>query len=161
MSALTLPEPLSLRTAEDSDLEFLRGVYRGTRWDALEITGWSEEQKLAFVNAQFDTQNAYYRAHYTDAEFLVVLEASRRVGRLYLHRSSQELRVMDIALLPEHRRRGIGAKLMHAILESARASKQRVSLHVELHNPARQWYERLGFRVLEERGIYLFMTRLP
>lgn len=157
----SLPEPLGLRRAADADLDFLRRVYFSTRWAELEVTGWSETQKLEFLRMQFTAQDAHYRAHYPGAEFLVISDANVPVGRLYLYRVSDELRVMDIALLVEHRRRGIGAALLRAILELAQGEHWRVTLHVEHRNPARAWYERLGFRALEDRGVYLFMGWEP
>lgn len=161
MTPLSLPASLALRPATDEDAAFLSEVYFSTRWVELEVTGWSDAQKLEFLRMQFTAQDTHYRAHYDGAEFLVVLESGVPVGRLYLHASSQELRVMDIALLTQHRRRGIGAALMHALLESARGSGRRVTLHVEHQNPARFWYERLGFQSLEDRGVYLFMGWSP
>jgi hypothetical protein len=32
-----------------------------------------------------------------------------------------------------------------------------VRIHVERQNPALALYERLGFRLLEDRGVYLFL----
>jgi ribosomal protein S18 acetylase RimI-like enzyme len=161
MPTLTLPAPLSLRLASSADLEFLQSVYFSTRWAELEVTGWSDAQKLEFLGMQFRAQDTHYRAHYPSSEFLVVLEGDVRIGRVYLDETASELRVMDIALLLEHRRRGIGAALMRAILESARGSGKSVTLHVEHQNPARAWYERLGFTTLEDRGVYLFMGWTP
>jgi ribosomal protein S18 acetylase RimI-like enzyme len=157
----SLPEPLTCRLAQDGDLEFLRRVYFGTRWAELEVTGWSDARKLEFLTMQFDMQDVHYRAHYPGAEFLIVLEGNLSVGRLYLYRVNDELRVMDIALLPEHRGRGIGATLMQTLLEAARGAGIRVTLHVEHQNPARGWYERLGFVPLEDRGVYLLMGWSP
>ena len=154
---LQLPAPISLRLADSGDLEFLRAVYASTRWEELSVTGWDDAQKLAFLEMQFHAQDTHYRAHYSSAEFLVVLEERRPVGRLYLDSDTAELRVMDIALLTPHRGRGLGRSLMQAVLERAREAGQRVTLHVEHQNPARFWYERLGFRALEDRGVYLFM----
>jgi ribosomal protein S18 acetylase RimI-like enzyme len=161
MTLLSLPVSLSLRLVTDDDAAFLSEVYFSTRWAELEITGWSDAEKLEFLRMQFKAQDTHYRTHYDDAEFLVVVESGVPVGRLYLHALAQELRVMDIALLTQHRRRGIGAALMHAVLEFARGSGRRVTLHVEHQNPARFWYERLGFRAVEDRGVYLFMAWSP
>jgi ribosomal protein S18 acetylase RimI-like enzyme len=106
---------------------------------------------------QFRAQDTHYRAHYPRAQFLILLEGDTAVGRLYLDDHPAELRVMDIALLTEHRARGLGRAMMHAILKRARHAGQIVTLHVEHQNPARAWYERLGFREVEDRGVYLFM----
>jgi ribosomal protein S18 acetylase RimI-like enzyme len=155
--SLHLPAPLHVRESTSDDLEFLQRVYFSTRWEELEITGWSEVHKLGFLHMQFQAQDMHYRAHYPGAEFLVVLRGDEPVGRIYLYATPTELRIMDIALLPEHRGHGHGRALMHAALQGARADHKIVTLHVEHQNPARVWYERLGFQALEDRGVYLFM----
>ncbi len=80
-------------------------------------------------------------------------------GRLYVARWPGEIRVMDIALLPEFRGRGIGSRLLRAIIEEAESSRCAVSIHVERMNPALSLYERLGFRLREDKGVYLLLER--
>jgi ribosomal protein S18 acetylase RimI-like enzyme len=154
---LDLPAPLSLRVAGAADGEFLQAVYTSTRWEELSITGWDDAQKHAFLEMQFRAQDTHYRAHYPRAQFFILLEDTTAVGRLYLDDHPEELRVMDIALLTEHRSRGVGRATMHAILKRASHAGQMVTLHVEHQNQARIWYERLGFKAVEDRGVYLFM----
>ncbi|HEX6939117.1 MAG TPA: GNAT family N-acetyltransferase, partial [Longimicrobiales bacterium] len=67
----------------------------------------------------------------------------------------------DIALLPEHRGRGIGTALLEALIAEADAAGKPVSIHVEQYNPARRLYARLGFREVEDLGVYVFMERPP
>jgi predicted GNAT family acetyltransferase len=47
------------------------------------------------------------------------------------------------------------------VLAEADAAGKRVTIHVERLNPARRLYERLGFSVAEDKGVYLFLERLP
>jgi ribosomal protein S18 acetylase RimI-like enzyme len=70
----------------------------------------------------------------------------------------EEIRLMDIALLPAYRNQGIGTRLMHDLLEEAETSHHFIGLHVEQFNRAYQLYQRLGFRDVEMRGIYMYMT---
>lgn len=156
---LGLPDGLSLRVALSDDREFLRRVYHSTRLAELSVTGWSVPQIEAFLEAQFEAQDSHYRLHYPQAEFLIVLESARPIGRLYLMEYASELRVMDIALLTEQRGQGFGRALMNAVLARADRAGQRVSLHVESENFARTWYERLGFHNIEDRGVYQYMER--
>jgi ribosomal protein S18 acetylase RimI-like enzyme len=72
-----------------------------------------------------------------------------------------EIRVMDIALLSAFRKQGIGSALLRQTLEEAARSSLPVTIHVERFNPALHLYERLGFRLEEDKGIYLFMKWLP
>jgi ribosomal protein S18 acetylase RimI-like enzyme len=82
-------------------------------------------------------------------------------GRLYLYRQAEDWRIMDIALLPEFRNRGFGTALLDSLIAEADAAGVKVSIHVEVFNPARKLYQRLGFRQAAERGVYLLLERSP
>jgi ribosomal protein S18 acetylase RimI-like enzyme len=150
-----------LRPASTSDRDFLLRVYASTREEELRLVDWSDEQKAAFVRQQFDAQDAYYREHYDPATFDVIEDDGTPVGRLYVARWEHEIRIMDIALVPEHRGRGIGTALLETLLDEAATTGKRLSIHVEVNNPARRLYERLGFSPVEERGVYVLMEAAP
>ncbi len=150
-------DPVRLRLACSEDADFLCSVYASTRAEELAATDWSAEQKRAFCRQQFDAQDTHYRAHYPTAEFSIIERGGVAVGRLYVDRWAQEIRIMDIALLPEHRGAGIGTKLLQELQEEARAAGKALTIHVEKFNPALRLYERLGFKVREDKGVYLLM----
>ena len=110
---------------------------------------------------QFEAQDRHYRAHYDGAEFLVIEAEATAIGRLYLHHGSAGLRIMDIALLPDWRGKGIGTALLRQLLVQAHSAGQAVSIHVEQFNPARHLYARLGFEPVSENGPYLLMESQP
>ena len=60
-------------------------------------------------------------------------------------------------LLPEQRGRGVGTALLTAVFAESVPAGRSVSIHVELFNPARRLYERLGFRELSRNGVYALM----
>jgi ribosomal protein S18 acetylase RimI-like enzyme len=91
----------------------------------------------------------------------VILVGGEPAGRLYVARWPEELRIVDIALLPAFRGRGIGTGLLRSLMEEADAADRPLTIHVEAGNPARSLYERLGFEVAEDRGVYLFLRRPP
>ena len=93
--------------------------------------------------------------------FDVVLMDGEPGGRLYVHRGESEIRIVDIALLPEHRGDGIGTALLRDLLNEADAAGKRLTIHVERMNPALRLYDRLGFTVAEDKGAYLLLERLP
>lgn len=154
---LALPDEVCLRPARDEDLPFLQRVYAGTRIEELAQTDWSEQQKADFIAFQFRAQHQHYHAHYHDADFLVIQRDGVDVGRLYLHWRADELRIVDIALLPEARGSGLGAALLRALMAQAAMESQSVSIHVEQMNPAMRLYLRLGFRKVGEHGIHHLM----
>ncbi len=152
-------ERLTLRPITPDDQDLLYRLYVSTRWKELAQVPWTEEQKLAFLRQQFDAQHAYWTENYRGATFDVVLMDGVPAGRLYVARWERELRIVDIALFPEHRGRGLGTTLLRRVFAEAEAVGKATSIHVEIFNPARALYERLGFRLVEEKGVYLLMKR--
>ncbi|MBP7864535.1 MAG: GNAT family N-acetyltransferase [Acidobacteria bacterium] len=154
-------DDVTLRPITDADREFLLRVYAGSRREEMALSGWDEDRIAAFLAWQFQLQHDQYVANYPGAEFDVVLAGGVPVGRLYVHRHPDEIRIMDIAVLPEHRGRGIGARLMAGLVAESDARGVPLGLHVETLNPARDWYRVLGFREGELRGVYYYMERAP
>lgn len=150
-----------LRPVATADAPFLRRVYASTREDELAVVPWSDEERDAFLRHQFDAQDAHYRT-YVDADFSVIEADGQPAGRLYVARWADEIRIMDIALLPEHRRKGIGSELLRALLAEGAATGRPVTIHVERNNPARALYERLGFvQRSDEGGVYVLLEASP
>jgi ribosomal protein S18 acetylase RimI-like enzyme len=152
---------VTLRPAEGKDQPFMLRVYASTREPELEASGMPREQWGQFVEHQFEAQSRAYQS-YEDTSFEVVLVAGEPAGRLIVARWPEELRVVDIALLPEYRGRGIGGTLMRQLIEEADDRGVKTSIHVERFNPAQRLYTRLGFRPVAEAGdVYLLLERPP
>jgi ribosomal protein S18 acetylase RimI-like enzyme len=148
---------LRLRDATREDKQFLRKVYAGTREEELVSVPWSDEQKRGFIDMQFTAQDIDYRRNYPAATYSVIEVEGIPAGRLYVHRCGTEIRILDIALLPQHRRNGVGTKLLLQLQDEARTAGQSLTIHVEKFNPARSLYQRLGFRQIEDQGVYLYL----
>ena len=148
---------LSFRPISDDDLPFLAELYASTRADEVAQAGWSEEQAGEFLQQQFDAQHAHYMKHYPDADWLVVEFQGEAVGRLYLERWPTQHRLIDIALMPEFKGRGLGVAMIQDLRDEARAAEKSLTLHVEKFNPARDLYMSLGFTVEEDKGVYDLM----
>jgi ribosomal protein S18 acetylase RimI-like enzyme len=151
----------TLRPARPEDREFLLAVYASTRAEELAPVPWTAEQKAGFLKMQFDAQDADYSSNYAGADFCVVEVEGVPAGRLYVERRPAEIRLIDIALLPSFRRAGIGTRLLTQLIAEAKRRAVPLRIHVEMFNPARRLYERLGFAPVEEHGVYLLMERLP
>jgi len=136
-------------------------VYASTRAEELAVVPWDDAQKDAFLRSQFDAQDAWWRENYDEASFDVIVVDGELVGRLYIHRGPSEIRIVDIALLPEQRGRGVGTKLLRDLIAEADAAGKSLTIHVERMNPALRWYEGLGFELAEDKGVYLFLERKP
>src|SRR4051812_8025925 len=139
-----------LRPVEEDDREFLVDLYDSVRALELEQLPWDEAAKRAFVEQQFAAQDAHYRQHYPGATLDVIELQGERAGRLYVFRGPGDIRIMDIALAPAYRGRGIGGGLLRGLVEESRRTARKLSIHVEIGNPARRLYERLGFRLAAE-----------
>jgi ribosomal protein S18 acetylase RimI-like enzyme len=157
--AAGLPADYQLRERTPADLAFLSLLYASTRQDEMRLVDWSDEQKAAFLQDQFDKQHCHYLEHYPRAQWLVIECDGAPVGRIYLEQTFREIRLMDVALLPTARGKGVGSALVNALLAAADRLGLAVSLHVEPFNPAIRLYRRLGFVELETRGYYQFMER--
>jgi ribosomal protein S18 acetylase RimI-like enzyme len=152
---------LTLRRVLPEDGPFLFEVYASTRQEELAVVPWSAEQKQAFLSMQYEAQRRFYRESFPDADYQVVLRDGRPAGRLYIHRRPDEIRLLDIALLPEHRRAGLGTRLLRELFAEAEAAGKPLRIHVERFNPALQLYTRLGFKQLADEGVYYLMEWRP
>ena len=139
-------DSIALRHCAEADAAFLRHLYGTTRDDEMRVISWTDEEKRWFLDMQFTAQRTHYEEHYPDCEFLVIELDRRPVGRLYVDRGEEDIRITDIALLPEFRRRGIGRLLIEEILAEGWCTGKAVTIHIEHDNPARRLYDRLGFR---------------
>jgi ribosomal protein S18 acetylase RimI-like enzyme len=152
---------LTLRRSAGADRELLFEIYASTRTEELAPLPWDDATKRAFLMQQFDAQDTYYKQHRPDASYDVIVLDGRPAGRLYVDRGADEILVMDIALLPEFRNRGIGSELLRNLIDEADATGRTLAIHVEVNNPARSLYDRLGFRPVGEHGVYVLMERPP
>jgi GNAT superfamily N-acetyltransferase len=147
---------LAQRLATDGDEPFLRELFdeiRGPEFSALEA-----ERRTAILRMQFDAQRTQYRSRYPDVESRIITADDEPVGNLLIAREEDVVRVLDVNIRPSWQSRGIGTQILSQLIEQASAP---VALHVQVHNPARRLYERLGFYELESDEMYTSMIRRP
>jgi ribosomal protein S18 acetylase RimI-like enzyme len=153
--------PITLRDAGPDDGQFLLQVFACTRAAELAQVPWPDEQKVAFLQMQFQAQHSYYHERYPDADYKVILRDDEPVGRLYVLREKDLVRIMDITLLPEYRNSGIGSGLTRGLLDEALESGRNVQIYVETFNPSLQLFERLGFKNIAEEGLNFLLEWSP
>jgi ribosomal protein S18 acetylase RimI-like enzyme len=151
----------ALRPATPEDDAFLFALYASTRAEELDAWGLSGPQREVFLQMQFRAQQQHYRAQMPRADHQVILVAGAPAGRLLVDRREGELRLVDIALLPEHRGRGLGTALIQALLAEAKAAAKPVRLHALNGSRAAALYTRLGFSALAADGPHVLMEWLP
>ena len=153
---------ISLCRSRPDDLVFLYQVYASSRAEEMALlVDWDDAQKEEFLRFQFKAQHTHYQEHYPNARYDLIMQNGEAIGRLYIERMENEIRLMDIALLPQYRNQGIGRALMQDVLDEARDTGKFVSLHVEEVNPARRLYERMGFLVKGDVSFYKLMHWIP
>lgn len=154
-------EPVALRPQRPEDEPFLRQVYASTREEELNATGWDAATRTTFLALQFKAMSQGYRSMFPAAEFSIIQRGGQPIGRMVIDRTGGEIRVVDVALLPEHRRQGTGTHLMRRVCAQAAAAGKPVRLCVLRNSPAVRWYERLGFARIKQTGFYDEMEWRP
>jgi GNAT superfamily N-acetyltransferase len=152
---------VTLRLALKDDEDFLFQVYASTRAAEMALVNWSSEQKAAFLQMQSTAQLQHYRLNYPKAQYQIIEWDGKPIGRLIVDRSENPVLLMDIALLPEYQKNGVGTALIQDLLAEAAGKNWSLRLHVETFNPAMRLYSRLGFVKSGEVGIYHEMTWQP
>jgi ribosomal protein S18 acetylase RimI-like enzyme len=148
------PGAVWLRPERLGDEPLLFEVYASTREEELAVTNWDEQTRRAFLDMQYAAMRRGYASMYPGGEFLVICQGDQAIGRMALNRTPEEIRVVDLALLPAHRNAGIGTMLMQRVCAEAAQAGKRVGLSVLKNSRAIRWYERLGFAKRAEQGVY-------
>ncbi|QBB71908.1 N-acetyltransferase [Pseudolysobacter antarcticus] len=148
---------LALRNESAADTVFLEALYASVRAEEMRPVPWPDQAKRDFLQQQFQLQHEHYRRVYIGADFLVVEHEGEPIGRIYVYRTPNEIRLMDIALIERMRGGGIGSSLLDALMQEATIKQIQLALHVEPNNPAQRLYQRLGFSLIEDRGVYHFL----
>lgn len=149
-----------LRLATAGDALFIRELFHASRADVFLAAGLPQATLDMLLQQQFQAQARGYAAQFPDAISLIVLEADEPVGKLTLLTGDRCWRIVDIALLPVMRGRGIGTDVIDAVLRAATAEGAReVTLSVLFDNiGARRLYDRLGFSQTGE-GLHIPMVK--
>ena len=153
--------PITLRAALPEDEPFLLEVYGSTRAQEMALVPWDDNQRKSFLTMQFAAQHSYYKAQYPDASYSLICREEVPLGRFYVLRNEEDIRILDLTLLPDYRNGGIGTALLQNLLEEAAQSGKRVQIYVETYNPSLRLFERLGFKNIAEEGINFLMEWRP
>lgn len=136
------------RPPETADAPFLARLYASTRLDLLGSGRADPTLAASIMSMQQRLQAADYRDRFPDAIYLILQQAGEPVARIVLDHGALALRLVDIALLPHARGRGMGSALLRALQEWAAAHRLPLTLSVHRSNPnARRLYLDLGFRI--------------
>src|SRR3979411_711668 len=110
---------IGIRPAIPGDLDFLLKVYRSVRQEEMASWGWTDAQRDVFVRMQFDLRRRAYQASFPGALENIVSKADTPAGSMLVFRNESEIRLVDVALLPEYRNCGIGSHLIGGLVRES------------------------------------------
>lgn len=146
-------------TSEDND--FLLRLYQSSRGDDLRELGWSEDRISEFLQMQHDAQRNFLATDYPNIIDQIVSLDGQAAGRLAVEQRPDEIRLIDIALVPERRNHGLGTYLIQQVQEHAQSTRLPLRLQVIRFNRAVGLFERLGFTRTSETGSHFQMEWSP
>jgi GNAT superfamily N-acetyltransferase len=158
-----LAQRIGLRPVGPADEDVLLKIYASTRADEMQqAADWTDEQKEMFLRWQLEMQRRDYEARFPQADYQLILFDGEPAGRLWVARTPEQIRLLDIAVLPEFQNRKIGTLLLNNLIrESEETGTPLRHMIFKLNTEARRFYERLGFRLVEDDRMYLLMERHP
>jgi ribosomal protein S18 acetylase RimI-like enzyme len=148
---------LTQRETVPEDEAFLFQVYLSSRGDDLTEMGWDAERVRNFLETQYAAQQRFLKANYPQGEDRIITLDTQPIGRIVVERNDQEIRVVDIALLPQYRNSGIGTYLIRELLTEAARLGKPFRTQVIRSSAALGLFERLGIVKIGETGSHYQM----
>lgn len=161
MTTFKTAPSIELRPATAADQHFLLRLYASTRGTEFRLHGCDAATEAMVQAVQFKAQQTDFQLQYPDAEATVIVERERPIGRLYVQYSQTEVRLIDMALLPEYRGRGIGRGLLRGLQSHGQRLQLPVRLNVLLGNPVQRLCQRCDFVMQGLDGLYASMEWTP
>jgi ribosomal protein S18 acetylase RimI-like enzyme len=152
---------LMLRPATPADEPFLFQLVHDTMAEQLQASAWDPKIRESLLKMQIEGQRISYAAQFPAADYGIIVYDDAAIGRLILDRGPQFHTLVDITLLAKHRGSGIGTWLLRAICTEAELMRKPIRLHVQATNRAKNLYQRLGFRTIEDYQVGMVMERAP
>lgn len=150
-------QAIALRPALSDDDPFLFEVYASSRGEDLAAMGWEPEPIRAFLETQYSAHKVFQKNDYPQTDDKIIMLGDERIGRIVVLRSDREIRLVDIALLPQYRNAGLGTHLVRGLM--AEAAKLGLPFRLQLirSNPAVALFEQLGLVRTGETGSHYQM----
>ena len=142
-------------------LPFLRQLFFALREPESRFLPFTEEQRLAFLEQQFQLQYHQYHRAYPDPSHLILTAPSGLAGLVYLASAETDqgpgLRLINFQIQEDFRGQGLG----QALLAQMQRLKRPLLLSVEKSNPAIGLYHRMGFAPYGDNGMSWAMVWQP
>ncbi len=148
-------------TCSAKDAAFLCSLYISTREEEVQSWGWPSQQAQDFLRMQWMLQRHAYQAQYPNANDLLIVRDGNSVGRCLIDENATRIHLIDLAILPEYRGRGIGSLILQDLQRQASEHGVPLELSVSLDNPAQALYRRFGFTETARTQTHLAMQWQP
>jgi RimJ/RimL family protein N-acetyltransferase len=154
--------PIVLRPERQHDAAFLADLFRATAGRDLGLMPIDEAMKEALLRMQFTSQTTTYRSQFPGARFDIIEQGGEPIGRIVIDPGTKAGRIVDIALVPQRRARGLGTAILAAVLARFAHRRQRVQCQVLQGNePSLRTFGRLGFRQVAHVPPFLHLEWPP
>ena len=151
---------LSRRPVSPADAGVLRSIFAASR-PHLALAPLDDAGRDLLLDLQLAAQARDFASRWPDQQHEIVLMDGEPVGRVWLGLEPDLVHLLDLALLPAYRGRGIGSRLVQEVLDDAARTGRSVVLHVARGNPAQRLYERAGFTVSDSSDTHREMRWRP
>jgi GNAT superfamily N-acetyltransferase len=147
-----MPKRITFRPTTQTDEAFAFRVRETTMRDYVIATWgvWDAEEVREQVNEDIRSSKSK----------IIVIDG-HDAGVLRVDEFDTHIHVDQLWILPEFQRQGFGRIILGQILEQSKAKGLPLRLWVLRVNPAREFYERLGFRIIEQTQASLHLECTP
>ena len=161
MSDIPLPAGLNLRPQRDSDAVFVATLYNSTR-DDLYLADAENDFIEELIEMQFRAQREGYGQQFPNAMYFIIELHQQPIGRAAVDFGPNEVRMIDLSLIPPARNKGYGTNVIRALQIAANQVRTPLTLTVLMNNPrAAQLYANLGFRIEQQTPSHALMAWYP
>lgn len=146
---------VTFRAQEEADTAFLGRLLAAVLEPALGLRAWPERERTSLLRMQYDARERDWQERYPPGLLEIIEVDGVPAGRIRLSRplADGSRRVVDLAIAPEYRRRGLATAALTR-------HEDALSLNVARTNiPAQRLYARLGFTVRGGDELDLFLHR--
>lgn len=135
---------ITLRPADDSDIDFLLSLRDKTMRSHLEAVGMPTSRE-AYV------QRVWYK--FDDAQIIELDGVSIGLFKATYDAERNYWYLIQIQVAPEYQGQKIGSRLISDLIAKARCTGATLGLSVIHNNPAKKLYTALGFNVVHDSGV--------
>lgn len=137
---------MTIRSAAPADEEFLFRLFAAEKAAEFAPLGLDAQQLRPLLEMQYRARHFAYAQEFPAAvNMILCLADGTQAGRHLVERQQACYRTIDIAVLPEHRNRGIATWALRQMQQVAALEAVPFRLRVMKGSPALRLYERIGF----------------